>query len=478
MRNLREGIGRSIQADPVRAFNPADITRPQEFGERLFRALFHSRALELYRTLRDQLEASSSPDRRLIIKINPATYELASLPWELLRDPDNGFLAFDRRTPLIRFIPGRPPHKKTYEPEWRILLVASNPPGTPRLDLLSEMRNIQQAFEEVAPQIKLTIEYLHAPSTKKLRTKLRDFNPHVFHFMGHGGAGHLLVDAPGQSVKAISEANLAATLQNIPALRMVFLNACETAAASEENLGLAYALSRAGIPAVVANQFPARDDAAKEMADEFYRVLAGGLPVDEAVLWGRIAVQGMRDNPTLEWATPVLYLQNPDGFLFDDLLQRQRTAKSPAKTVSVPPLVASTPVEPRPVESPRPAKPPSSEMAGINTERIQSLREQLRIYHRNLDRLQVKKAKYGLDVPTHVANEIEEMQKAIAQIEEELAALGQKSGQEIPVTLPPPPYTGPTHTTGTIQPDPRLRELYRQAKEHIEQQEWEKAIPL
>jgi outer membrane protein assembly factor BamD (BamD/ComL family) len=321
---LREGIARSFRGRTLRTGPEAN--RPRAFGKKLFNALFTGQGLQLYRACRRRLEESSQVDQRLVMKINPTTYELANLPWELLCDPEKGsFCAFDRCTPVIRFIPDCPARRPTFDEEWRILLVASNPSDTPELNLEGEMQEIEVAFHEVAPHVKLRIEDLLAPTPKDFRRALRDFDPHILHFMGHGSAGCIFLENVGQGAVAVRESNLALTLKNIPALRLVFLNACETATAeSEQNLGLAYAISQAGIPAVVANQFSAEDTAAREMSNEFYRVLVSGMPVDEAVLWGRIALQA---RATLEWATPVLYLQSPDGNLFKDLLQRQSSPR-------------------------------------------------------------------------------------------------------------------------------------------------------
>jgi tetratricopeptide (TPR) repeat protein len=577
---LRDGITRSVVGKPLRA--GPECNRPRAFGQKLFNYLFHGDALELYRTCRQRLEESAQIDQRLVIKINPTTYNLANLPWELLCDPERGFCAFDRRTPVIRFIPDRPARRLTFDPEWRILLIASNPTDTQLLDLRGEMQQIQKAFEEVAPHVVLKIENLLMPSPKEFRGALRDFDPHVLHFMGHGGAGHLLLEGYDKDTVTVREENLTATLQNIPSLRLIFLNACETAAAeSEQNLGLAHALSRVGIPAVVANQFPAVDDAAREMSDEFYRVLASGLPVDEAVLWGRIAVQGFRgavSSPTLEWATPVLYLQVPDGHLFKDLLQRQsslpdhkydvfisyshadrgwvwgellpRLEESELKVIiddrdfeiGVPRLTnieravddsrhtlivltpdwiesqwtefesllagAADPAGRRRRLVPIVLKPcnlPSrismltyadfmrpegreaqmgrlvkSLRPSTQSERARSLREQLNVHRRNLNRLTEQKAKWGpQNVLRDVLQQIKDEQASIDCLEEELAGLGEKVESELT-----PPQPGPLEVsksdveTGVVSPDPKLQTLYRRAEKHFNHKEWDDAITL
>ena len=72
--------------------------------------------------------------------------------------------------------------------------------------------------------------------------------------------------------------------------------------------GVATALVRAGVPAVLAMQFPISDQAAIAFSREFYRRLASGDALETAVTEGRLLIS-RRDPESLEWATPVLYLR-------------------------------------------------------------------------------------------------------------------------------------------------------------------------
>jgi len=58
-----------------------------------------------------------------------------------------------------------------------------------------------------------------------------------------------------------------------------------------------------------------------------------------------------------------------------------------------------------------------------DSEEIAALRRRLIIHRRNLYRLEEQKARYGLDVPLRILNEIAEQEEAIAQIEARLAEL-------------------------------------------------------
>jgi len=121
-------------------------------------------------------------------------------------------------------------------------------------------------------------------------------------------------------------------------MRLVFLNACDTAKATKQKgqdpfAGVATAMIMAGIPAVVAMQFPITDKAAVSFAGTFYPRIVSGYPVDAAVAEGRKAIK-LADPSTMEWATPVLFMRSPDGVLFD--IKKPIPAKPLPNPVSIP----------------------------------------------------------------------------------------------------------------------------------------------
>ncbi|MGC9359640.1 MAG: CHAT domain-containing protein, partial [Anaerolineae bacterium] len=100
---------------------------------------------------------------------------------------------------------------------------------------------------------------------------------------------------------------------------LVVLNACDTA--NGDWAGLAPALVRAEVPAVVAMQWPVEDRAAIRFARLFYRALAMGRTVDECVAEGRIGASAASADPN-DWAAPVLFLRSNSGRLWrEDLAQ-------------------------------------------------------------------------------------------------------------------------------------------------------------
>jgi len=79
------------------------------------------------------------------------------------------------------------------------------------------------------------------------------------------------------------------------------------------NRGIAPALVANGVPAVVANQFSVRDEAATEFSQHFYWALAQGATFGSAAREARIAVNYSTSHDTIDWAVPVVYARDPEG---------------------------------------------------------------------------------------------------------------------------------------------------------------------
>ena len=154
---------------------------------------------------------------------------------------------------------------------------------------------------------------------------------HVWHFIGHGvfnphsANGSLAFENESGDTDLIDAKRLRILLEQ-NSVRLAILNACETGRFTlDPLLGIAPALVRAGIPAVVAMQFALPDTSAVEFSSMFYRALADGYPVDACVSEGRKAVITRLGLGQPDWAIPVLYMRSADGHLF------QQDAASPTE---------------------------------------------------------------------------------------------------------------------------------------------------
>jgi hypothetical protein len=336
----RQGGLRGIISNP-RAASQRDLDgsnlgmEPCRSAEVVGTALFRSLFPPAVRSLFDQsYGALKDGQSGLRIKLrfdlqDPELARLHALPWELLCQPETKrFLCLDRQLPVVRYleVPTGVALMAVPSP-LRILVVMANPSGLPQLDVEKERKLLDAAWSNHQG---IEIEVLEDPDPSRLHAYLAQGPWHVLHFMGHGvfdataGAGVLDFVGPQGNPLPLSGVALADLLRNfLPELRLVVLNACNTAlTAAPSGLdpfsGVAAALMKGGLPAVLAMQAPIRDQAAISFSSVFYRHLAAGDPVDVAAAHGRLEIY-LSDQGSAEWATPVLFMRVPDGRLFAPL---------------------------------------------------------------------------------------------------------------------------------------------------------------
>jgi len=313
---VRRGRGGAAAGPPVAL---------RRLGTQLFQGLFSGPVRSRFDTCLGMIARQRERGLRLKLRIAPDCAELASLPWEYLyREDTREFLNLSRRTPIVRYLEvPRPVEPLPVEGPLRVLVVIASPRDYPPLDLAREQRLIQQALGE-HPEVELDFLDQATPAALQRRLAQRDY--HILHYMGHGGfdeqtgQGVLLLEDEEGYGQPLSGEDLGILLRDAPTVRLVFLNACETARVTRQQgqdpfAGVATALVLQGIPAVVAMQFPISDEAALAFAREFYPALAAGYPVDAAVAEGRKAIR-LEDPGSMEWGTPVLFMRAPDGVIF------------------------------------------------------------------------------------------------------------------------------------------------------------------
>jgi CHAT domain-containing protein len=192
-------------------------------------------------------------------------------------------------------------------------------------------------FEPVIEQIEKLKEQLpieltvHTDTTlDSLVDKIEEVKPNVVHFIGHGRFNR--DEAQGQIALLAAVTNLAewcaddqfasVFTQVRVRPRLVFLHLCESAtvelsAFSATFAGLAPKLIQAGIPAVLAMQYPISNLAAIAFSKAFYESLGKRDPIDDAVQKGRFRittrVAGALNSRV--FGTPVLYMRSRDGVL-------------------------------------------------------------------------------------------------------------------------------------------------------------------
>ncbi len=332
---LFRGLGRVRKL--ARGGASPEVARARDFGGRLFRSVLSAGLAG--RCLDDSRARAQERNAQLRIRLSlDGVPELLDLPWELWFDADrNQFIALDERITLVRDLPVMEPEKPIrIDLPLKVLVAIANPPGTAPLDANGEWQKLERALEPLRRRGALQLDRLEHATFDGLMEKLQADEWHVLHFIGHGeydtlaGEGKLLLENQTGQCAPVGAGRLARLLRKHDTLRLVVLNACEGGRASRQDAfaGVAQALVQKAIPAVVAMQFPVTDAAAIEFSGAFYKALADGRPVDQAVSDARSRVNFAGDEGEIEWATPVLYLRG-DGRLFDLVAETKSAAESP-----------------------------------------------------------------------------------------------------------------------------------------------------
>lgn len=311
-----------------------------DFGEKLAGLLLPGRVRNLF--LAGQQALGTNEGLRLRLRIEPLP--LAALPWEYAHVGRTAgeklpadFLGLQRRISITRYETVGPPLEPIQGKDTIRIVVAlanpitSNPAALPPLNVAADQEAIETAIrllDEQAPGVESVI--LERASRAKFLEALPGAD--IFHFAGHGvfeesellpdgrfrRRGKILLEGENKTEDPFDSDLLAVNLGNA-GVRLAVLGACSTAARDDGGAwtGVAPALVRENIPAVVAMQFKVKDkNAARFMAFLYLRVLAG-YSIDEAIFEGRQALfsQPLNDEDQ-DWGVPVLYLRAADGVLF------------------------------------------------------------------------------------------------------------------------------------------------------------------
>jgi tetratricopeptide (TPR) repeat protein len=280
---------------------PGPFENAAAYGTALFAALFTpgsaaSNALSL--------EYQQEQARILLVA---ADETLETIPWEYAYGPD-GFLVCD-----LPFVRGLPREQRIAPPErvgsLHIIAVPSNPlhPGLAPLNIAGEWMRLKEIVGGLDSAV--TLDRVWPPTIELLRERVANQRQRVVHFMGHGGQDKrvgavLCFERDNGSLEAITAGEFTKRLRG--SVFLVTLNACESATPGETHFSnLAAALARARTPYVLGMRFSIYDNDALAFSRAFYRELARGVPVEEAVFQARLSLRKSKRR----WAVgvPVLY---------------------------------------------------------------------------------------------------------------------------------------------------------------------------
>ncbi|WP_086688381.1 COR domain-containing protein, partial [Nostoc sp. T09] len=294
-------------------------------GGELYQALFPTK---IHGQLRATMAGAQANGYEVRLRLVFESPEIAALPWEFLYDEaTNTFLANNTQTVLSRYVdvPLQKRDPKAASLPLKVLLVISSPSNLPQLDVAGEERLIREALKKHIDAGTIELDVLHEATRSNITQKLREKPYNVFHFIGHckfeNNKGCVALEDTDGKYKLLDDEAFANFFLGNRNLGLAVLNSCQGATVSSNQAfaGIAPNLVRREIPAVVAMQYEILDTTAKLFADEFYRTLALGWPVDAAMQTTRnaISMEVGLDKP--DFATPVLYMRAKDGIILSGL---------------------------------------------------------------------------------------------------------------------------------------------------------------
>lgn len=298
-----------------------------EYGQRLYGFLFGD-GKELQSFLKYNDAYAKSAHLTLALHSNAAV--LWRLPWEYLHD-GRDFLALHGKFQLSR----RPYELGQLEREpvqlpLRLLVIVSSPDDQVELNTEKEIGAIQEALDEAERSGLIQTAYLEDATLEAIGDALKTFNPHVFHYTGHGvfradmskpenSRSYLALEKEDGQTRLAGIQELRPHLQGAAVLRLAVLSGCQTAQTSDTDAfsGVATGMLAAEIPAVVAMQFSILDSSAIHLARAFYTALARGESLAAAMQATRIALWQFEEGPGYDWGVPALYVRTQEMVLVD-----------------------------------------------------------------------------------------------------------------------------------------------------------------
>lgn len=281
--------------------------------------------------------ASAPPP--LITKILATTRQLKAIPWEYAAWP-TGEDSSQLNNCVVRLIPqfrAAPPVTLPRNGDFRVLMLSASPLKFDRIPWPDIRDSLVRVFQAALPKLEIFADdqqpTTHASlcivkaATKVLAwRKIRDYDPHIIHFIGHGtDKGIALIDGETNTSVLMDGMAFGTALLTAPSCRLVILSACDTAnpgtldPVNETIDTFAEQIVRNAVPAVIASQTVIDKSTIATFCEALYMELLKSGSIDLAVASGRcnVAAQlGTVTSAAIEWGIPVLYRRLGAGKLF------------------------------------------------------------------------------------------------------------------------------------------------------------------
>jgi hypothetical protein len=290
----------------------------QDFGSKLFEALFSGDVRTCYDSARDQAEKER---RMLRLKLHIQPQEMAALPWEYLYDSERfEYLCPSDRVLVLRSFeaPGAASAGRL-PPPLRVLAIVPSPGDLPALDVEKERQRLEIATALLQERELIELTWVEGQSWNELQSAFQEGPWHVFVFVGYGGCDRdtdrgyvVLADSAGNTYP-LSATRLSNLLSRHDPLQLVVLVGRQERPDNEPDRfsRTATMLVQQGVPSVLVMQHDVAEGATDAFAQTFYPALGMGDPLSHAVKAARQAMLSASPQ-TPAWGTLALYTRQSD----------------------------------------------------------------------------------------------------------------------------------------------------------------------
>lgn len=299
---------------------------------------FYSLIMGANGALRDKVEDGAlETGFQFVLTLDTEAELLWQVPWEYLHDSEE-FLGLSGNAHVVRTPKGAGSLRVSAIPQpLKILVVVSNPSGEGEFDSERALAAIQEALDYSRRMGWVELDYLEEATFAHFQSRLAAFQPHVVHYIGHGGKNPHDAAAiqppysgkPGETYLAFANDDgevaplygkaLKRLLADTPSVQLLVLSGCMTGqtAFSDALAGAGTALLREKLPALVVMQYSILVDTAIQFAKVFYEAIGRGESLSRGLTHVRQVLAQSRGEHRADWGIPALYLRSPELQLVD-----------------------------------------------------------------------------------------------------------------------------------------------------------------
>jgi len=288
--------------------------------------------------LRDKVNGALQTGFQFVLTLDTEAELLWQVPWEYLHDSEE-FLGLSGNAYVVRTPKGAGSLRvAAIPPPLKILVVVSNPSGEGEFDSERALAAIQEALDYSRRLCWVELDYLEEATFAHFQSRLAAFQPHVVHYIGHGGKNppdaaaiqppysgkpgetYLAFANDGGEVAPLYGKALKRLLADTPSVQLLVLSGCMTGqtAFSDALAGAGTALLREShVQALVVMQYSILVDTAIQFAKVFYEAIGRGESLSRGLTHVRQVLAQSRGEHRADWGIPALYLRSPELQLVD-----------------------------------------------------------------------------------------------------------------------------------------------------------------